>query len=687
MDQSKSIDGQCDPKSSSVDLSDYEDLVWHRVAEQGFRMPEDHWSAPNTWFWRQKHGWRVWDADGNEFWLCKLCHGQRSFKQHWFKSAKSTMRAKEHLKAVHHIGSGGLTSELAKPRKKRKFDRNIRDDDNINTPTVMRSVWPKSHGVMASLMQGIIAGHIALQDIDSPYLQQLVKCASPQTRPLSFTTISDCITRMYDRQLRIAADLVASSSSKISLSFQKYASRAGVRLLGAGTFFIDSGGRPKSMFVSLPRGQTRYKACNVPETVSAIVAEYNLGASLGYIITKDNSRMSTLAYGHQSIGDDRWIHCLGHFLNLVAQSVLFGGAANALEGELVTAGNDELQHKKVWRRRGPCGRLRNIVSCIKGCSQLETTFEDIQRHLDAGAFLVGEADVLKLVQVEDTRWESMHNSLERALHLRLALDEFMGLEIDGQCDSCRCKSDGSQLSIADDYLLPHDWEVLKAYHEVIQQVKEAMDILQKKVESHLGAIWQVLPQLEALLVCLDDSRQQKLSQGEGQATSARPQDVRDDHSSRRSIAGQKHTEAGRMNTVSPPQDATAREEKQTALQHRLNTNFNRVFAQHEFRSNISTAWQKVHDFCEALYGNILYVAAVVLHPRIKWRFFETRWKDCKDRLSTMRETLSEYWRNNYRDTLARSHLRSRAVSCEDDRALSWLVSQRSNLLGSQKTTR
>jgi hypothetical protein len=34
----------------------------------------------------------------------------------------------------------------------------------------------------------------------------------------------------------------------------------------------------------------------------------------------------------------------------------------------------------------------------------------------------------------------------------------------------------------------------------------------------------------------------------------------------------------------------------------------------------------------------------------------------------MRETLGEYWRNNYRDTLARSHLRSRAVSCEDDRA-------------------
>jgi hypothetical protein len=664
----ESAGGHCPSKPSTVDLSDYEDLAWHFVAEHGFRMPKDDWLVPNTWFWKQKHGWRVWDADGDEFWLCKMCHGHRSSKQHWFKSAKSTMRAKEHLKAIHRIGTGGTRFQSTELKKKRKLDGYMCNYDAITASKTLCSVQSNPLGVWVSLLQGIIAGHIALQDMDSPYLQQLVKCAGPQTRPLSPVTMSECITNAYDRQLRVAANMVASSSTKVSLSFQKYASNTGVKLLGVSTYFIDSSGRQANTLVSLPREQTRHRACNIAGMVSAIVAKYDLGNSLGYIITDDTGSMSALAYKHPLVANDRWIHCSSHILNLVAQLVLFGGAVNALEGELVTAGNDEAQQKEVWRRRGPCGRLRNIVNYIKGCSQLETKFEDVQRRSDASATLVAEADASKLVRVEDTRWESMHDSLERALHLRLALDEFIAMEISDQRASCRCKRDGSESSIAHDYLASHDWEVLKGYHEVTQRIMETMETLRGEVVNRLGAIWQVLPQFEALLACLDKSRQRRFRQDEEQTTSARLQDVQHDDSARGLVAGQKCVEEVRIDTDRHSKDAITQEEDRTAVQDRFNANIDRVFAQHEFHSNINAAWQRIHDHCETLQSNPLYVAAVVLHPRIKWRYLETKWKDRKDRLSTVKAALGEYWRSNYRDTVAHSHSVPSDASCDNTRA-------------------
>jgi hypothetical protein len=50
----------------------------------------------------------------------------------------------------------------------------------------------------------------------------------------------------------------------------------------------------------------------------------------------------------------------------------------------------------------------------------------------------------------------------------------------------------------------------------------------------------------------------------------------------------------------------------------------------------------------------VYVAAVVLHPQMKWRYFKTKWSDREDWLSTWKAELYRYWRHNYENKAASS---------------------------------
>lgn len=106
-----------------LDLPGYKGLVWRNVARQKFRIPENDRPRLDSWVWKQKHGWRVWDSVGEEYWLCKICHGRRSSNKHWFKSFKSTTRAGDHMKAEHRIGAEGEILQSPEHYKKRKLDQ------------------------------------------------------------------------------------------------------------------------------------------------------------------------------------------------------------------------------------------------------------------------------------------------------------------------------------------------------------------------------------------------------------------------------------------------------------------------------------------------------------------------------------------------------------------------------------
>lgn len=50
-------------------------------------------------------------------------------------------------------------------------------------------------------------------------------------------------------------------------------------------------------------------------------------------------------------------------------------------------------------------------------------------------------------------------------------------------------------------------------------------------------------------------------------------------------------------------------------------------SEHHLSTNINAGWQKLNDYYMKRDDTPVYIWAVVLHPRMKWRWIERQWKE------------------------------------------------------------
>src|SRR5882762_8716444 len=75
---------------------------------------------------------------------------------------------------------------------------------------------------------------------------------------------------------------------------------------------------------------------------------------------------------------ERRLRCAGHVINLVARQILFGKNPDALQLEVQEA-KEELKELELWRKKGPIGKLHNIVTYIRHSDQRNQLFKEVQR--------------------------------------------------------------------------------------------------------------------------------------------------------------------------------------------------------------------------------------------------------------------------------------------------------------------
>jgi hypothetical protein len=195
----------------------------------------------------------------------------------------------------------------------------------------------------------------------------------------------------------------------------------------------------------------------------------------------------------------------------IESDYFFGSDVDAFESELQDLSLEE-QELGRWRKKGPTGKLHNVVKYITASPQRIETFEDIQRRNSAGE---KDGAVLKLVKDNFTRWNSFDDCAERAIRLRASIDEYIEEERDNWINYQRRPDQkrhekryagGKQPSILQDQLSSDDWDVVVQYHEILRPFRSATLQLQGQIGGCTGAIWQVLPVFERLLTHLEDQR-------------------------------------------------------------------------------------------------------------------------------------------------------------------------------------
>src|SRR5467141_3452650 len=74
--------------------------------------------------------------------------------------------------------------------------------------------------------------------------------------------------------------------------------------------------------------------------------------------------------------EHRRLRCLGHIINLAAKSLFFGANSDIFEKEIDRAQLEEEQvERDLWRKRGPVGKLHNVVQYIRDSPQRREEFE------------------------------------------------------------------------------------------------------------------------------------------------------------------------------------------------------------------------------------------------------------------------------------------------------------------------
>ncbi|EJP69829.1 restless-like transposase [Beauveria bassiana ARSEF 2860] len=346
-------------------------------------------------------GYDVQNFDGNRRWVCKRCIRIKSPRARGF-AEKGIQNANAHLfrdRGICAPDDGTKSSAQKRAEKvKTKHQRSITDMMKLDTRL------PREQDIANHLVQGFDRKHfqrLVLEWIVEEnhafrvceqgrlrtifeYLNPLVKITDAN---ISRTTIRYKVLASYEAHKDKVATVLQKSPGLIHISFDGWRSGNRHSLYGVTCFFRDENNNAESN-----------------DTVMEVI-----GGELGFV------------------GSTRRGRCFGHSLNLSAKALLFGHNAAAFEEQLSGAAPLSEAEHTLWRRKGPVGKLHNLVVDVRRSDQLTYLLRSIQRsEFDMSSDLRIQASTpLDLIIDNDTRWLSQLYMIRRALTLRPFLEQLI----------------------------------------------------------------------------------------------------------------------------------------------------------------------------------------------------------------------------------------------------------------------
>ncbi|SCO88905.1 uncharacterized protein FRV6_13033 [Fusarium oxysporum] len=136
-------------------------------------------------------------------------------------------------------------------------------------------------------------------------------------------------------------------------------------LYGVTAVLRDTENRLQKVVLGIPELVERHTGENIAAEILEIIRSFSIEDKVGYF-TLDNASnnetaMSEIAEELKFDPVQRQVRCMGHILNLVVKSLLFGKDVDAFEKSLVKEEPLARASYDQWMRKGPIGKAHNFV--------------------------------------------------------------------------------------------------------------------------------------------------------------------------------------------------------------------------------------------------------------------------------------------------------------------------------------
>jgi hypothetical protein len=374
-------DFQSDRTAASIEPTyyqpdSYEGIEWDRLRAFERMPPKNKRQKPLTsWVW--DHGWRLYKpADGREYWICRLCHlaptKPKNAVRFAYLCGKATSSASTHMKDCHHLGPNGPIPRTTPSTPSRgRGTQSVLDGHCAGAAERNAAAEAFNYETFKGfLTRFFVVEQIPLVKVESQALKDLLIYCNPRCKAAlpGRTTLKRYITSAYNQVLPAVELELANASSKINLSFDLWTSpNRRLSLLGVVAHYLDRCFEPRALLLALPQMTGAHTAASLSTQLVSILDHYKLRDRFGHAVTDNASEnRACLDIMAQELGIDAaqcHVRCMGHVINLVAHKVLFGSDVESFEHELSNA-TAEAVELMTWRRKGPIGKLHNLIRYI-----------------------------------------------------------------------------------------------------------------------------------------------------------------------------------------------------------------------------------------------------------------------------------------------------------------------------------
>ena len=549
--------------------------------------------ANRSWIW--KYGIEI-QSKANRRWVCMPCIRHNKYPAMSYKS-KGTQNIHTHLWSAHKI------QDPSGKKPKKAMLTSLTDLFALNRGDPQEQVLANklisrfdSNEFKALVVAWLIDAQLPFRTVEHPGLREIFTYLYPSVQVseahLSHQTIHRLVVKQFDQHFDSVKSTLKAAVGKVHIAFDGARSNNRHALFGITAMYLDDAYTMRKVTLGVPDLIEQHTGDNIAAELINIIEAFEIGNKLGYFTLDNASNNDTAMQSICAAFDIDPVHhrvrCMGHVLNLVVKAILYGHSGDAFD---VDVDEESQAAHDMWMKTGALGKAHNLVVWIHRSDQLTKIIHDLQVDYIASS---ADPEIRKQVPVtvvldNATRWLSQYYMIERLLKLRPIYAEFLikANRVNHKTPP-RCLEQASQLTDKDWATLEAFYELLYDFHTIVLHLQGDGQTRSRRdnISKSYGSVFAVLPAYECLLSKLEDAE----------------------------------------------------------------NNCDQYPDPEQFRINVNLGWQKLTKYYRQLADTPVYYAAIALHPKFRWEYFDRIWEELHpDWIVDAKEKVRQLWDTSYRN--------------------------------------